>query len=73
MTAMDTQKSEPKTWPELAIGLFDQLTKRNAEIAYHFEDLDVEVPSRVGGDAPRARWTVKGTLRITTKDNADSR
>ncbi|MDX1673554.1 MAG: hypothetical protein R3314_02035 [Longimicrobiales bacterium] len=55
------------TWPELAIGLYDRLTGRNAEIRYAFEDLTVDVPSATG-DADRARWTVSGTVRITTRD-----
>ena len=26
-------------WPDLAIGLYDRLTGRNAEISYEFDDL----------------------------------
>jgi len=28
---------ETTTWPDLAIGLYDRLTGRNAEIIYEFE------------------------------------
>jgi len=56
-----------KTWPELAIGLYEQLTKRGAEITYTFENLTVEVPAGVGEDAG-AKWHVDGTVRITTTD-----
>ena len=31
-----------KTWPELAIGLFDQLTGKGAEIVYEFDNMEVE-------------------------------
>ena len=58
------------TWPELAIGLYDKLTGRGAEITYEAEDLEVLVPSRVGSDADQARWRVNGTLRIRTRDEA---
>jgi hypothetical protein len=61
--------SETTTWPDLAIGLYDRLTGRNAEITYDFEDMEVDVPSKAGEDADHARWRVDGTLTITTRDN----
>ena len=57
-----------QTWPDLAIGLYDRLTGRNAEIEYEFDDLEVDVPSKAGGDADHARWGLSGTVRITTRD-----
>jgi len=56
------------TWPELAIGLYDKLTGRGAEITYEFDGLSVDVAARVGDDSPRARWTLDGTLKIRTRD-----
>ena len=38
------------TWPELAIGLYDSLTGRNAEITYDFENMEVFVPAKTGGE-----------------------
>ncbi|MDS0222608.1 hypothetical protein NDI54_14780 [Haloarcula sp. S1AR25-5A] len=61
--------SETTTWPDLAIGLYDRLTGRNAEITYDFDDMEVDVPSKAGEDAEHARWRVDGTLTITTRDN----
>jgi hypothetical protein len=61
--------TETTTWPDLAIGLYDRLTGRNAEITYDFEDMEVDVPSKAGEDADHARWRVDGTLTITTRDN----
>lgn len=61
--------TETKTWPELAIGLFDALTGRGAEITYNFEDMDIHVPSKVGASAEHAHWKVNGTMKITTQDN----
>ncbi len=58
------------TWPELAIGLYDKLTGRNAEITYAFENLEVEVPSGTGDNAEHAKWKINGTLRIRTTDNS---
>lgn len=58
-----------KTWPELAIGLYDKLTGRNAEITYEFKDFDLYVPSGVGApDNEMAHWRMNGTLKITTAD-----
>ena len=59
------------TWPDLAIGLFDRLTERNAEIIYELENLEIQVPSKVGSDAVHASWKINGTLKIRTNSNAD--
>lgn len=64
----DTEIDETTTWPELAIGLYDRLTGRGAEITYEFEDMEVEVPSKAGEDADHAHWRLDGTLRITTRE-----
>lgn len=64
-----TEMDETQTWPELAIGLYDRLTGRGAEITYEFEDMEVDVPSKTGEDADYAHWRVDGTMRITTRDN----
>ncbi|MEM1108161.1 MAG: hypothetical protein AAGH99_05655 [Planctomycetota bacterium] len=62
--------SDTHTWPELAIGLYDKLTGRNAEITYEFEDFTLSVPSSTGGDAKHAVWKMSGALKIRTRDNA---
>ncbi len=64
--------SETRTWPELAIGLYDQLSGRGAEITYEFEEMTVDVPSHAGEGATHAKWKVDGTLKIRTKDAASS-
>lgn len=56
------------TWPELAIGLYDKLTGRNAEIAYEFEDFELHVPSSADGNATHAKWKMNGVLRVRTRD-----
>ena len=62
------EHDETKTWPELAIGLYDALTGRGAEITYDFEDMEVSVPSKVGDDAKHAKWRLNGKLKIRTRD-----
>lgn len=57
-------------WPELAIGLYDKLTGRGAEITYEFENFEVHVPSSTNDDADSAKWKMNGTLRIRTSDKA---
>lgn len=36
------------------------------------DDLVVEVPSHVGGDATHTPWKLNGTVRIRTSDGATS-
>ena len=47
--------NDTQTWPDLAIGLYDKLTGRGAQISYEMDDLNVRVPSRVGEDVTYAR------------------
>ena len=67
-----TKNDATATWPELAIGLYDQLTARNAEIAYEMDDLEVHVPSSADADAEQARWKVNGVIKVRTRDVADA-
>ncbi len=55
-------------WPDLAIGLYDRLTGRNAEITYEFADLHVKIPSGTGARAEHAEWVLTGTIKIRTRD-----
>lgn len=53
-------------WPDLAIGLYDRLTGRNAEITYEFSDMHVSVPSGTGSQAEHAEWVLNGAMKIRT-------
>ncbi len=61
-----------ESWPELAIGLYDKLTDRNAEISYEADNMEIWVPSGVGEDASHARWKVNGTLKIRARDGVEA-
>ncbi|MFN3167054.1 MAG: hypothetical protein ACE37H_08325 [Phycisphaeraceae bacterium] len=60
--------SHTTNWPDLAIGLYDRLTGRGAEITYDFENMHVKVPSGTGDNAQHAEWVLSGKLKITTQD-----
>lgn len=62
-TLPDTQ-----SWPDLAIGLYDKLTGRGAEITYEFHGLEISVPSSASPTAQHAMWRVNGTMKVRTKD-----
>jgi hypothetical protein len=57
-------------WPELAIGLYDKLTGRGAQIIYTFENMEIDIPSGTGGEAEHAHWKVNGTLKISTVEKS---
>ncbi len=59
-------------WTELAIGLYEKLTDRNAEITYEADNMEIWVPSGVGDDAAHARWKVNGALKIRARDHAEA-
>ncbi len=60
--------TQTQTWPELAIGLYDKLTGRGAEITYEFDNFELLVPSGTGPGATHATWKMSGTVRIRTRD-----
>ncbi|MCP9235295.1 hypothetical protein [Lewinella sp. JB7] len=66
-------EQQTNTWPELAIGLYDKLTGRGAEITYDFDNFEVEVPSSTEDGATRARWKMNGVIRIRTADKESRR
>ena len=70
-TDSDAEIDETQTWPELAIGLYERLTGRGAEITYEFDDMEVDVPDKVGEDADHARWRLDGTLTVRTSQHDD--
>ncbi len=57
------------SWPDLAVGLYDRLTGRGAEITYEFAEMRIKVPSGTGAEAKHAEWVVNGTVKIRTKDS----
>lgn len=64
--------NETHNWPELAIGLYEHLTGKNAEIIYTFDNMRVGVPSSTGDDAKIASWHLDGTMKIHTRTHDGS-
>ncbi|MEJ2005853.1 MAG: hypothetical protein P8X57_13050 [Cyclobacteriaceae bacterium] len=63
------ENTKTQTWPDLAIGLYDKLTGRNAEITYQFEDMEVDVPDSTNA-SEHATWKLNGKLVISTTDKS---
>ena len=66
----DIKSHETTSFADLGKEMWAYLTGKGAAINYEFVDMTVEVPRETGSDAPRATWTLNGTLRITTAENA---
>jgi hypothetical protein len=52
----------------LAIGLYDKLTGRGAEITYEFQNMAISIPSSASAEAQHATWRMNGVMKIRTKD-----
>jgi hypothetical protein len=63
-------EKETTNWPELAIGLYDKLTGRGAEITYQFENMEVYVPASTSQECQHAKWKLNGVVKIMTRDNS---
>lgn len=72
MTTDKMTTDQTTNWPDLAIGLYDRLTGRNAEITYEFSDMHIKVPSGTGQQAEHAEWVLSGTMKIRTAGKGSS-
>ena len=63
-------KQQTTTWPELAEGLYSFLTGRGATIEYHFDKLEIGVPSSTQTDSSTAQWKLNGTIRVRTSEQS---
>lgn len=68
----ETVQLDTKSWPDLAIGLYDRLTGRGAEITYEFEDFELLVPSSASADSVHAKWRMSGVIKVRTRDTNGS-
>lgn len=69
---MAERVKDTNNWPEVFHGLYDRLTGSNAEIAYNFDDFEIDVPSSTSEGAPHAHWKFNGTMRITTQNRSSN-
>ena len=69
---MARNESDTRDWPALAVGLYDELTGRNAEISYSFDQFEIAIPSSTSPEAEHAKWRMSGTLRVSTRNQAEA-
>lgn len=53
-------------WSDLAVGLYEKLNERHAEISYEFQNFELQIPSATGSESSHAKWVTNGTLKIST-------
>ena len=57
------------TGPEGAIGLYDLLTGRKAEVTYQFDNLEIFVPIASGPKPEHAVWKLNGALKVRARED----
>jgi len=72
MTQSTITDQSTTSFSDLGKELWDYLTGKGAAINYEFVDMKVGVPRSTGADSARAVWSLDGTLRITTAENASN-
>jgi len=65
---MVEKTSEITTWVDLAAGLYDKLTGKNAEITYEFVNFNLGVPITAASSTDNVTWKLNGLLKIRTKE-----
>jgi len=61
-------EAHTNNWPDLLIGLYDNLPGRRAEISYEFDNMHIKIPSGTGPSAQHAEWVLHGTMKIRTRE-----
>jgi hypothetical protein len=69
-----TEKSTEQAaqWANLLTELFDRLTGKGTEVAYSFQNLEIDIPRAVGpqgSELGSAKWVLNGRLTITAQSN----
>jgi hypothetical protein len=69
-----TEKSTEQAaqWANLLTELFDRLTGKGTEVAYSFQNLEIDIPRAAGPsgrDLGSAKWVLNGRLTITAQSN----
>jgi hypothetical protein len=75
MSDEEKSKQGPSQWADLMGQLFDRLTGKGAEIAYNFQNLEIDIPRAVGPQGQNlggAKWTINGRLIITAQAHKSS-
>ncbi|MFB6080492.1 MAG: hypothetical protein ABEJ81_05800 [Haloferacaceae archaeon] len=55
---------EGETWFDAVEDLLDATIECDEEFVYTFDAFAVDVPVRMGGESPRARWRLDGTVAV---------
>ncbi|MFB6303624.1 MAG: hypothetical protein ABEH47_00535 [Haloferacaceae archaeon] len=70
-TAADRRRAlgfaEGETWFDAIDDLLDASIERDEEFVCAFDGFEVDVPVRMGEDAPRARWRLDGTVAVSVE------
>lgn len=71
--AADKTKTAEASWPDFAIGLYDKLTGRGAQITYEFDNFNLFIPTRAGEieGEHQFNWKMSGTIHIRTTDEVN--
>jgi hypothetical protein len=71
--AAEKTKSSEASWPDFAIGLYDKLTGRGAQITYEFDNFNLFIPTRAGeiDDEHHFNWKMSGIMHIRTTDQVN--
>jgi len=66
-----TKETKLNSWIELAEGLYEFLNKRKTTINYGFQNFDIFVPQSTADNTERAKWTIDGTISLSTFENIE--
>ncbi|MFB6169205.1 MAG: hypothetical protein ABEJ43_10225 [Haloferacaceae archaeon] len=60
-------RPQETTWFDTTDRLLDAIIDANETVECTFEEFAVDVPVRIGDDAPRAQWHLDGTVRVSVE------
>jgi hypothetical protein len=71
-TRNDKSTEQANQWANLLADLVDRLTGKGAEVAYNFQNLEIDIPRAAGpqgSELGSAKWVINGRLTITAQSS----
>lgn len=72
MSTNEKSGQQTTQWANLLTDLFDRLTGKGAEVAYNFQNLEIDIPRATGpqgSELGSAKWVINGRLAITAQSS----
>lgn len=69
-TVSEKSNQQATQWANLLAELFDRLTRKDTEVPYNFQNLEIDIPRAAGpqgSEIGSVKWLINGRVEITAQ------